>query len=126
MLWHSCISTIFPNTECVPMVRFCFIKELIGINEALLHNHDLEHCQLKQLSTCAAPSGIQLKLSKIKSHHESETIPKDDFHYLAPQTVLAGAQPEGAAQMKMASTAWKQNAKQLSDNTETVYLYENL
>lgn len=61
----------------------------------------------------------------MKSHQESRTISKDCFHYPASQATLAVAQPGDTAQNKMASTAWKQNAKQLSDNTEIIlHLYK--
>lgn len=57
--------------------------------------------------------------------HQSRTIPKYSFLPSSPR-VLAGAQPGDRAQTKMASTARKQYAKQLSDHTEIVHLYKNL
>lgn len=58
-------------------------------------------------------------------HHESRTIPKYSSLHRSP-TVLAGPQPAGRAQPKMACAAWKQYAKRLSDHTEIVHLYKNL
>lgn len=32
MLWHSYISKMFPETECVPLVKLWFIEEFVKIN----------------------------------------------------------------------------------------------